>query len=189
MNVYFVRHGYAYHNKLSEEIGDRAYFDERTEDAPLLEKGIEQANIAGKEISNIHFDYVFCSPSLRCIETLENLFDDKIRYIHLLDDLMEPQGEHICNKRKNIEELEEFCSKQRNNYNILNISKKYNFEIETYENFINRTKEFYNKILNLKTDSVQNILVISHHDWIKTFFKNLNIDYYPKNCEIKKIIL
>jgi broad specificity phosphatase PhoE len=187
MNVYFVRHGYAYHNKLSEEIGDEAYFDKRTEDAPLLEKGIEQANIAGKEINNIQFDYIFCSPSRRCIETLENLFDDKFRYIHLLDDLMEPQGKHICNKRKNKKDLQDYCTNLKYAYNTVNIEDDYNFKES--KSFMGRTKKFYNKILDYKKDSIQNILVISHHDWIKTFFKNLNIDYYPKNCEIKKIIL
>lgn len=188
MNIYFIRHGYAYHNQLAEEIGDIAYFDKKTEDSPLLEKGIDQAKYASKELINIDFDYVFCSPSLRCIQTLENLISNK--NVQLFDILMEPQGEHFCNKRKNIDELANFCSELSNNYNITNVNQKYNFEKETYQNFIERTKEFYKYLVNLKNINSKNILIVSHHDWIKVFFKyNLDIDYYPKNCEIRKIIL
>ena len=117
MNIYIIRHGYAFHNQLAEIIGDKAYFDPKTIDSPLLEKGIEQAQNASKELFNINFDYIFCSPSQRCIQTLENLVNKK--NVELLDILMEPQGEHFCNKRKNFNELEEFCSNLTNNYNIL----------------------------------------------------------------------
>lgn len=188
MNVYFIRHGYAYHNQLAEIFGDKAYFDPKTIDAPLLDKGINQAKNASKDLININFDYIFCSPSQRCIQTLENLLSNKD--VQLFDILMEPQGEHICNKRKDISELKEFCSKQTNNYNFSNINNKNNFEIESHQNFIERTKEFYKHLKDLKDMNIKNILVVGHHDWIKVFFKyNLNIDYYPKNCEIRKIIL
>ena len=41
-NIICIRHGRAYHNKLSEKIGDRAYFLKESFDAPLLEEGLNQ---------------------------------------------------------------------------------------------------------------------------------------------------
>ena len=192
MNVYFIRHGYALHNQLAEIMGDAAYFDIQTIDSPLLEKGINQAKLAGNEINNINFDYICCSPAWRCIETLENLFENTElnKYTYLFDDLMEPQGEHICNKRKNFQELFDYCLKQKNIYNLTNINKYYNFDKEIHQNFIERTNNFYKYLQILKLNKNKNILVVGHYDWINSFFKyNFNIDYYPKNCEIKKIIL
>ena len=52
--IYFIRHGYALHNKLFWDIGPRAYSEYR--DTPLLEKGYEQAkrlNRTWNEIDDI----------------------------------------------------------------------------------------------------------------------------------------
>jgi broad specificity phosphatase PhoE len=101
MKLFLVRHGYAFHNQAAEKYGNKAYFMEQFEDASLTDIGIHQANKLKLTLNKIDFKDIYCSPLQRCIQTCDNSIDAKVHV--LLDDrLMEPQGEHICNKRKQI---------------------------------------------------------------------------------------
>ncbi len=188
MNVYFIRHGFAKHNEEFLKYGESAYFDSNNIDSPLVDKGIEQANQASLVLNSVNFDKVYSSSLTRCIQTTECIVNKKLVYLN--DFLLEPQGYHICNYRKSKFELENFTKNLNNDYNLDFVNNECGFIKETEDMIKNRIECFYKMLLNDKKNNVNNILVVSHHDLINKFFKyNLNIDYSPKNCEIKKIII
>lgn len=61
ITIYFVRHGQTYLNRYNRMQG--------WSDAPLTDKGIEDAKRAGKELAKIHFDYIFSSDLSRAVNT------------------------------------------------------------------------------------------------------------------------
>jgi len=100
-NVYFVRHGYALHNKLFWEIGNNAY---KIRDTQLLAEGVEQAIKLGETWDNINnIELVVCSPLTRTLDTASLIFKDTNHKIIALDCLLEyPLGtDENCNHRKN----------------------------------------------------------------------------------------
>ena len=48
-NIFCIRHGLAFHNIKAMEIGSDAYLMEECFDAPLVEKGIQQARDLGNQ--------------------------------------------------------------------------------------------------------------------------------------------
>ncbi len=62
-NIYFLRHG--------ETTLKNRYVGAL--DVPLSAIGSKQVNLLGVTLQNISFDYVFCSPMLRCRQTLDLL--------------------------------------------------------------------------------------------------------------------
>lgn len=179
--VYFIRHGYAEHNELFDKIGERAFFE--MEDPRLVELGKTQANNVKHEFKDIEFDVIYCSPSTRCIETANILFENKDIILH--DLLLEPQGHHLCNKRSSHDVLKHDCV--INNYNFDHIDKDYSFIIETDDDIIDRVNKFYDIIVN---NTHENIMVVAHYTIIHYFFKHkMDLYYKPNNCEIKKIII
>ena len=48
-NIFCIRHGLALHNIKAMEIGSDAYLMEECFDAPLVEKGIQQAKDLGNQ--------------------------------------------------------------------------------------------------------------------------------------------
>ena len=99
-NILCIRHGRAFHNVLSDKIGEKAFFLKESFDAPLVEEGILQAKELGensKQFKNI--DIVFVSPSTRTLQTAENIFEkNQIVRIVALDKIKEfPQGIEIYN--------------------------------------------------------------------------------------------
>ena len=74
-NILCIRHGKAFHNVLSDKIGEKAFFLKESFDAPLVEEGILQAKELGensKQLKNI--DIVFVSPLTRTLQTVESIF-------------------------------------------------------------------------------------------------------------------
>lgn len=67
IHVYFVRHGQTYLNRYNRIQG--------WSDAPLTEKGKEDAKRAGKALSAIHFDYLFSSDLARTMATSRLLLE------------------------------------------------------------------------------------------------------------------
>ena len=104
--IYFIRHGYALHNKLFWDIGKRAYSEYR--DTPLLEEGYNQAkrlNSIWKELNNIQL--VVVSPCTRTLHTAEFVFKNQNIPMIAKDFLIEyPIGGHeICNHRYDLDHL------------------------------------------------------------------------------------
>ncbi len=105
----FVRHGealhnVAFHNEKCEEVFTRNEF----KDAPLTEKGKQQAKETGKQLFDFNIVDIWCSPLTRCIETAEEIFEEvNASHLYLHDNLLERLGgHHVCNDRKSKYEIQ-----------------------------------------------------------------------------------
>ena len=106
----FIRHGEATHNVAFHETKDVKVFEkEEYRDAPLTEKGIQQAKSAGETLSELHILDIWCSPLKRTIQTAEEIFEEvNCGTLYLHDNLIERLGgNHVCNYRQSKTELKE----------------------------------------------------------------------------------
>jgi len=199
MKIFFIRHGLAGHNVGFNLVGESAYFDPKYFDAELVPEGENQAQNAGLKLLNIKFDSIYCSPSRRCIQTLDNLLSTtkviidsafkapKNEFIRLDDRLMEPQGYHIPNKRHDKVQVEKFVTNFNKKFDLSNVALNYEFNKENTDQVNNKIISFIND-LKTKHNKDVNILVVTHHDWLKHFFsiffgKVVSFD----NCEIRMV--
>ena len=113
-NIYCIRHGLAYHNVKALEMGSQAYVLDECFDAPLVDKGLQQAKDLGEQweaLSSIQ--KVFVSPLTRTLETCQEIFkmhpDVKIIALDVIKEF--PQGLQICNKRRDKKDLQEKFSR------------------------------------------------------------------------------
>jgi broad specificity phosphatase PhoE len=186
MKLYLVRHGFAFHNLGAEKYGEKAYYMELFEDSELTNKGVEQASLLNQILNKVNFTDIYCSPLQRCIQTCDNCINTNL-HILLDDRLMEPQGEHICNKRKQISCLKKLLLDMSNKYTLYNIKENYTFDKETSYDVSKRIKAFIDE-LKSKYKENDNILIITHHDWLYQFVKfTVGINHSFKNCELKII--
>jgi probable phosphoglycerate mutase len=191
MKIYFIRHGFAHHNLGARLYGDAAYNLPQYKDARLTNEGIEHAKEVGKSLSGVHFNRIYSSPSTRCIETLNHFisnnqsFNNNNKIIVLDDRLMEPQGVHICNNRKERIEIEKFLSEYDNKtYDLKNVSLNYNPKYESKNQTINKIVSFIDDLK--KTCNDETILVVSHYGWLNTFFEIATGKGHAFfNCEVK----
>jgi len=199
MKLYVIRHGLAGHNVGFNKVGEMAYYDPKYFDAILEPEGEFQARNAGLKLVNIIFDSIYCSPSRRCIQTLDNLlFTSKViidsafkspknEYIILDDRLMEPQGYHIPNKRHEKVEVEKFVTNLNKKFDLTNVSLNYEFNKESTLQVNNRINQFINELKSRHNNDV-NILVVTHYDWLNHFFNlYFNEDVAFNNCEIRMV--
>ncbi len=182
VNITFVRHAQGTHNVDALIHGDSAYEFPIHKDASITEKGKQQAIASRKKIENINFDYILCSSSRRCRQTLELVYPDSInREVYLFDYLMEPQGKHICNQRDRKEKI----IKEHPNWNWSFAFEDSHFENntkeESEEDFLNRIKLFI-EYLKKNFDN-KNLLIVTHYTWIKKFSEI----YLGKQIELENV--
>ena len=181
-NILCIRHGRAFHNVLSDKIGEKAFFLKESFDAPLVEEGILQAKELGensKQLKNI--DIVFVSPSTRTLQTAENIFEkNQIVRIVALDKMKEfPQGIEICNKRRNRIELKEKFKKV--DFSLLDSDSDQMWREDRYEKveeLKERIDEFKKFVMN---ENDNNIAIVSHNNFLK--------ELLFQNCDDETFIL
>jgi len=157
MKLILVRHGETDANKngIIQGINDNK----------LNEIGIKQAKEAGKELKKkFKIDMVFCSPLIRCVETLNNILEEcPIEGEIIMCKLIQERdfGEYTGMNEKNVDKKE------------MNKVSKLNEEmgIETIESLEKRTLLFLED-LKLE-DENKTILVVSHHGPIKIIVNKL----------------
>ena len=113
-NIYCIRHGLAYHNVKALEMGSQAYVLDECFDAPLVDKGLQQAKDLGEQWEALSLiQKVFVSPLTRTLETCQEIFkmhpDVKIIALDVIKEF--PQGLQICNKRIDKKDLQEKFSR------------------------------------------------------------------------------
>ena len=113
-NIYCIRHGLAYHNVKAFEMGSQAYVLDECFDAPLVDKGLQQAKDLGEQWEALSLiQKVFVSPLTRTLETCQEIFkmhpDVKIIALDVIKEF--PQGLQICNKRRDKKDLQEKFSR------------------------------------------------------------------------------
>lgn len=74
-HLYLMRHGETLFNQRRKIQGWC--------DSPLTERGIKQAEAAGKCLKNVQFDHYYSSTSERCCDTLEIVTNYKVEYKRL----------------------------------------------------------------------------------------------------------
>ena len=179
-NIICIRHGRAFHNVLSDKIGEKAFSLKESFDAPLVEEGILQAKELGKNSKQLKkIDIVFVSPLTRTLQTAENIFEkNKIVRIVALDKMKEfPQGIEICNKRRNRIELKEKFKKV--DFSLLDSDSDQMWREDRYEKIEElkeRIKEFKQFIMN---ENYNNIAIVSHNNFLKELlFQNCGDETY-----------
>ena len=179
-NIICIRHGKAFHNVLSDKIGEKAFSLKESFDAPLVEEGILQAKELGKNSKQLKkIDIVFVSPLTRTLQTAENIFKkNKIVRIVALDKIKEfPQGIEFCNKRRNRIELKEKFKKV--DFSLLDSDSDQMWRKDSYEKIEElkeRIEEFKQFIIN---ENYNNIAIVSHNNFLKELlFQNCGDETY-----------
>ena len=173
-NIYLVRHGETYWNKLNIMHGQC--------DVPLNETGKKQAENLAVELRDIHFDLCISSPLQRARATAEEIlkFHSTIP-IYTDDRLMELYKGKLEGTYNNSEKL---LHNER-----LEFLQKY--DVESKAHFYKRVESFYSDILSKYKD--KSILIVCHSGTVKMSnfcfkpdpVKNIVESYYDlhiKNC-------
>lgn len=162
----FLRHGEAEHNVAFHQNGVAVFTDTKYEDAPLTEKGIQQAVEAGKQLSSLKILDVWCSPLTRALQTTLEVFEEiyvEDMYVH--DSLMERQGGgYVCNTRKPKGQLK----RSYPFFDMNAIAELPSFWVERENNYVLRQRLFmFMKLLEdiYKDESSDaHILIVGHAD-------------------------
>ena len=188
MKFIFLRHAQATHNSDAVIRGDVAYFDPVNTDAALDPVGVNQA-LADRQPFTA--DAIYCSPLQRCYQTLLAMMPLSSELpVHLNDLLMEPQGMALCNKRSAKTTIVAAVPPpwdathvgDQNPFDILN--EGYTSAVQTTPEFSLRVRQFM-KYLQTQHSDDETILIVSHHDWIRTWFylyKGAVVS--PKNAQV-----
>ena len=174
MKFYYIRHGQTDLNLQRKMQGGQTEKD-------LNETGIKQAQETKRELSDIKYDLIICSPMNRAIQTAKIISDG--RDVEFFTD------ERIRERKLGVMEgndITEECEKKIWDYNL-------NEEIpegESVKEFEKRILDFLNDIKNKYSDKT--ILIVAHGGVAKIIKKYLyrmpkeeNLSNYDmKNCEI-----
>lgn len=172
--LYFVRHG--------ETLWNIAEIMQGWKDSSLSKNGIKQAQYAGKRLSSIDIDTIYCSPSGRAIQTAEIIRGSRdIKIIH--DDNLREMNfgdwdgvEEDIFKRKNKEQYENFYH------------NPHKFIPSNGEDFEDVRKRVYNEVSKIALHNEgKTILIVSHAVAVKsvlTYFENKPISKLWDNPKI-----
>ena len=152
-----TRHGETEWNKEGKMQGWR--------NSNLTQKGVENAEKLGNSLKNIEFEYIYCSPLGRAVETAKYIRgnkDTRIILIEYLKELSFGSWEGIENS-----EIEELYPEQY--FNFWNKPHLYEHtDGESFENLIVRVRKALNEIIN--NSNGNNILIVSHALVIKAIY-------------------
>lgn len=164
MKIYITRHGETQWNKEGRMQGWK--------DSNLTEKGIDNAKKLGDSLKHIDFDYIYCSPLGRAIDTAKYIRGNKDTEIVINESLKEMGfGKWEGMKREEVKEL--YAKQQFNFWNKPHLYKP--IDGESFDELIYRVDKALNDIIdNAKGKS---ILIVSHTVVIKAIY--LIIKNYP----------
>lgn len=169
LNIYLLRHGE------TEQNSKRFYYGNL--DVDITDKGIKQIEYINNEIRNIDFDKIYVSNMKRAISTASIVSKDK---------------NILCIKDKRLNEMNLGVFEGKS---YEHIQKEYPIEFqkwsddwkyyappdgETYVEFYERVKEFFQEILKLED---KNILLVTHGGVIRsilTYVMGENLDVFWK---------
>ncbi len=175
--ITFLRHAQGTHNAAAVVAGSSAYFDVAHRDAALTAEGVRQA-WSVREAGRLGKDFgvIFCSPLRRCRETLVGaVAGAEKRAVRIDDRLMEPQGVAICNRRAELGDLRAavpvgWCLdgvRAMNPYDVL--EEGGTVGTDGHGGFETRVRAFTEGVL--AAVPAERVLVVAHHDWIRTWFR------------------
>ena len=164
MKIYFVRHGQAMHNV------NQDYTNPANQDARLTRSGRAQAYTTARELSYHvpRWDVVFTSPLTRCLETMDEILQEipsKDPPV-ATDFLLECQGDgHICNQRRNREELTELWPQVE--FNLHSQPRLHYMSPRESAEDLESRMHFVVKLVRQMEG--EHALIVSHHDLIEAY--------------------
>lgn len=134
-------------------------------DMPLNTEGQEQASRLGKKLDPLHFDAVYCSDLLRCVETTEWLLQDRD-----LQPVLDERLRETC-----LGKLEGTLWEETSDdvYAVLRGEEHpYGEEAESTDDVKKRVTEAFNEILQRHADD-ERVLVVTHGGIIRMALSDL----------------
>jgi broad specificity phosphatase PhoE len=172
INLVFVRHAQGTHN-----VGHGN--DPMNFDAILTPVGHQQTK---ENMLTERFDAIYCSPLRRCRATLLGIYPDSENTRVIMDDrLMEqPCGINICDKR-----LDKSKMVFPNAWDSSKVADITPWKYDEYAD-LEKIKSFTKELLTNHRN--QNILIVSHGNWIYKWFKiYTKHDVQLPNCKSVRI--
>jgi broad specificity phosphatase PhoE len=171
MKIYITRHGETQWNK---EVRMQGW-----QDSNLTQKGIDNAKKLGESLKDIRFDYIYCSPLGRAVDTANYIRGNKDTEIIKIESLRE-MGFGAWEGMEN-EKIKELYPLQQFNF----WKKPHLYESvdgESFDELNERVKRVFYDIIN--NTSGENILIVTHTVVIKAIFamiKNYSLeDFWSK---------
>ena len=166
MKIYITRHGETEWNKEGRMQGWK--------DSNLTEKGIDNAKKLGESLKDVEFDYIYCSPLGRAVDTAKHIRGNKDAQIIIIESLKE-MGFGICEGMQHEKLKELYPSQQLNFWNKPHLYET--VDGESFDELIHRVKKVLYDIINNSTG--ENILIVSHTVVIKAIYlliKNYSLE-------------
>jgi probable phosphoglycerate mutase len=157
MKIYLTRHGETQWNKEGRMQGWK--------NSDLTPNGVENAKRLGQRLKDIDFDYIYCSPLDRAVDTAKYIRGDKNTEIVLTESLKEMGfGKWEGMEHDRIKELY-----PTEHFNFWNKPHLYNqIEGEGFEELFERVNDALNQITS--NSSLENVLIVSHVVVIKAIY-------------------
>ncbi len=149
MKVYFVRHGST--DSLEKKIS-------QPNEEPLNQRGLEQAKELGKRFTKTHLDLIVSSPHLRAVQTAKAI-NENVQISELFAETRKPK--ELIGKSKENEEIKAIFKKIGEMYTV---DPSWHYSDE--ENFEDLKKRGLAALEFLKSHNKENILVVSHANFI-----------------------
>lgn len=183
MLIYLVRHG-------ETEANEKGLF-QGWSDGALNQNGVKLAEITGRKMKGIHFDYCISSPLLRARKTVEIIlkesgndipiqFDERIKEINIGEDECKPIGEGILSA----EEARKFLTDP---FDFVGFPGG-----ENIKDVCSRTQEFLKELIN--KDDGKTYLIGIHGGALRAMLNPLYDDpsdfwhgHLPYNCSVNII--
>lgn len=178
MNLYVVRHGQTEWN-VKKKMQGRA-------DIPLNKKGIEQAYIIKKNLSEYNIDMIYSSPLIRAKQTAE-IINETMNIDIIYDNrLIERDYGEFEGINKSSFNYNEFWAYHKN---------KHYTKAENIQNFFNRVYNILDELKEKYQD--KNILIVTHAGITKVIecyangmMQDENIGpFLPDNCSVTKYVI
>ncbi len=160
MELHLIRHGQTDWNEERRAQGQS--------DSQLTALGVEQARQLGEKLSDLHFDKIFCSSSLRTRQTAEHAFQERQQPITYLDSLREI---HLGPWEGRLyDEIEEEDPDSFRHF----WHEPHQFNVAGAETFYDMQNRAVDTIKDIAKDSLQQrVAVVSHGALIKTILAHI----------------
>ncbi|USS88018.1 histidine phosphatase family protein [Fructilactobacillus hinvesii] len=200
VTAYLVRHGQTYLNRYNKVQG--------WIDSPLTDKGIADAQTAGKRLAKIDFDAAFTSDSGRAVETGNEILKQNPRGMDIITYQFPELREqfHGYFEGENLEQMWQFVGEQVNITNEAGVLNHYGLErardliakadlyndAEDNQRFWERLDRGFDRIRENTSDG-QKILIVSHGMTIRSivdrYAPELDEGQAAQNGSITKLLI
>jgi broad specificity phosphatase PhoE len=186
----FVRHGEAKHNVAYHATDEKAFEDEANRDAPLTEKGRQQAKETAEKLSKYSIIDLWASPLTRCIETAIEIFEEtSAQTCYLHDNLLERLGgNHVCNERQPKKSIK--TKYMGWNTSFLAETPPYWIEREDWTSLHYRTRAMVLMLADIykQYPETSYIVIVSHKDAISSITKRALTHAEPIVMSLQEVL-